>query len=202
MVQATELCFRAGRWLTPRWAAEEHIQQINTRMNSLRVEFQGCSSWSSCRPSHPSITGKQITPLSPFTGKSWGLKVDKQLLWMWDSQLQLAVSTVGYRYWPLALVAAVPSLLLARTQLWVSRELGICHKSAPLNFQQQLRTSRISWDIPSTKEGNRGQASNFPKQHPLVKRSVLSYLIKAVLSADILKNTTNLHFCLCKLTLT
>lgn len=195
MVQATELCFRAGRWLTPRWVAQEHIHQIKTRMNSLRIEFQGCSSWSSCRPSHPSITGKQITPLSPFTGNSSGLKVDKQLLWMWDSQLQLAVSTVvvqwdtGTGYWHWWLLCH-PFWWPGHSSEWAgSWTLAIrVHYST---FQQQLRTSRTSWDIPSTKQGNRGQASNFPEQHPLVKKSVLSYLIKAVLSADILKNPTN-----------
>lgn len=41
MVQANELCFRAGRWLTPRWAAYDHIHQINTRMNSLRAWIPG-----------------------------------------------------------------------------------------------------------------------------------------------------------------
>lgn len=126
------------------------------------------------RPSHPSTTGKQITPLLPFTGKSSGLKVDKQLFWIWDSQLSALWWCRGIQVLATGTGdSAVPSLLVARTQLWVSRKLdsGVHYPT----FQQQLWASRTSWDVPSKKEGNGGQASNFPEHHPLVKMSVLRY---------------------------
>lgn len=191
-----EVWVHADKWLTPRWAAQEHIYQIKTGINSsLRVEFQGCSSWSSCRPSHPNITGKQITPLPPFTGKCSGLQVDNQVLWRWDSQLQHcggAVSTgTGHGHWWLC--CAIPSggqEQKGRTQLWVSRKLDICCKSALPNLSTIIMYIKGWMDIHGMSLLQRGKqrAGEQLSWAASSGREVSSFIphLTAVLSADVL----------------
>lgn len=99
MVQGNELCFRAGRWLTPRWVAYEHIHQINTRRNSLRAWIPGIRQLKLLQTIPPKCNWKTDYPFAPSCWEILRLKVDRQLFWMWDSQLQLALSPVVVLHW-------------------------------------------------------------------------------------------------------